>query len=124
MKKEKVFIVLTHKSMTTKGSHPGRNDKQNVQWEIAETVEFVNQVRKRHLSTATVIADYINRKMIVGERHGMGVYEVFDEYVRKKYPKQMAELDAAYAEDQVKDESPEVIVDQFGTVREKTVFDV
>jgi hypothetical protein len=37
----------------------------------------------------------------------------------------MAELDAAYRESQVKEEPVrEVFADQFGNIREKTVFDV
>jgi hypothetical protein len=116
MSKEKVFIVLSHKNSLKKGS--------STEWEVSETVEFVNQLRNRHTSMGSAIGDYINRKMIIGTRYGMDEYSKFDEYIRKKYSKQMDELDAAYLKQQVADESPEVIVDQFGNVRSKTVFDV
>jgi len=118
-----VFIIVTHLNSPKKGSHPGREKSPEVQWEISETVEFVNQVRKRHISTASAIGDYINRKMITGARYGITEYSQFEEYVRKKYKKQMEELDAAYRPQQVADESPAVFVDEFGNVRAKTVFD-
>jgi len=124
MSKEKVFIVVTHLNSHKKGSHPGRHEKENVQWEISETVEFVNQVKKKHISTASAIGDYINKKIIIGSRYGITSYDQFEEYVRTKYAKQMAELDAAYRTQQVVEEkSPEVFVDAFGNVRAKTVFD-
>jgi hypothetical protein len=76
-----------------------------------------------------IVADYINKKIFSGTRYGITDYEKFIEYVRKKYPKQMTELDAMYSvqqevevEEIVKD-TP-VFVDQFGNVRAKTVFDV
>lgn len=125
MKKEKVFIILSHKNMLKEGSHPGRNNKDKLEWEVSEQVEFVNQLRNRHTSTSSAIGDYINRKMVTGSRFGLTDYEAFEQYVRKKYAKQMAELDAAYNDDRVKEEeTQEVFVDNFGNVREKTVFDV
>jgi hypothetical protein len=52
-------------------------------------------------------------------------YEKFEEYIRTKYKKQMDELDTAYRDQQVAPpESPEVFIDSFGNVRQKTVFDV
>lgn len=124
MSKEKVFIVVTHLNSPKKGSHPGHADKKEIQWEVSEHVEFVNQVRKKHISTASAIGDYINRKMVIGSRHGVTEYEKFEEYIRTKYKKQMDELDSAYDAERVKlPESPEVFVDSFGNVRQKTVFD-
>ncbi|HEY6436758.1 MAG TPA: hypothetical protein VIY47_09210 [Ignavibacteriaceae bacterium] len=122
MSKEKVFIVLSHKHQLKKGARPVKGDNSN--WEVVEQVEFVNQIRNKHISMSSAIADYINRKMITGDRYGMKDYQTFEDYARKKYEKQMAELDNAYKADQIKEESPEVFVDQFGNVREKTVFDV
>lgn len=117
MAKEKVFIILSHKNSLKKGS--------TTEWEVQETVEFVNQIRNRHISTSSAIADYLNRKMISGARYGMDDYDKFEEYVRNKYAKQMNELDSAYREQRVEEpSSPEVFVDQFGNVRAKTVFDV
>jgi hypothetical protein len=125
MSKEKVFIVVTHLNSPAKGSHPGRNNKDEIKWEVTENVEFVNQVRNKHISTASAIGDYINRKMVIGARHGVTEYEKFEEYIRTKYKKQMDELDTAYRDQQVAPpESPEVFIDSFGNVRQKTVFDV
>lgn len=124
MKKEKVFIVVSHKHAPRKGSHPGQATAKETEWEVAETVEFVNQVRSKHIATASAIGDYINRKMVIGERFGIKDYDKFEEYVRGKYAQQMDSLDTAYREAQApKAESPEVFVDEFGTVRTKTVFD-
>jgi len=124
MRKEKVFIVISHKnSLKSKlRVRTGTSDD----WEITETVEFVNQIRNKHTSMSSAIADYVNRKMITGARFDITDYDKFENYVRSKYPKQMAELDAAYNSSRpVKEEvpSPEVFVDPFGNVRAKTVFD-
>lgn len=125
MKKEKVFIVLSHKNQLTKGSHPGRGKNGTVNWEVAEQVEFVNRIKDRHITTSSAIGDYINRKMISGQRHGMTDYDAFEGYVRKKYEKEMAELDSHYSNDRIEVEQPKpIFIDKFGNEREKTVFDV
>lgn len=120
MKKEKVFIVVTHRHSLKKRS--------KTEWEVSEFVEFVNQLRNRHISNASAIGDYINKTMITGKRVGMGDYEKFEEYIRSKYTKQMLELDAVYRQDQIVDNSitevVDTIVDTFGNTRERTVFDV
>jgi len=124
MKKEKIFIVISHKNSLKPKLRVRTGTADD--WEITETVEFVNQIRNRHTSMSSAIGDYVNRKMITGARFDITDYNKFENYVRSKYPKQMAELDAAYnstrpAEEVV--ESPEVFVDPFGNVRTKTVFD-
>jgi len=125
MKKEKVYIVISHKHML---KTPGKKGIEP-QWEVAETVEFVNQLRHRHLSMSSAIGDYINRKMESGARVGMGDYDKFEEYVRSKYTKEMAQLDAAYRVEQVTrkqdnvDNSPVLVSDEFGNLRARTVFD-
>jgi len=117
MKKEKVYIVVSHKHNIKKGSRTG-------EWEVSEKVEFVNQLRNRHYTMSSAIGDYINRKMITGARHGMDDYDKFEHYIREKYPKEIGQLDAAYREQQVVvEQSPEVFADQFGNVRARTVFD-
>jgi hypothetical protein len=124
MSKEKVFIIVSHKNSPKKGSHPGSSEKVEVEWEVTEHVEFVNQIRNKHISMASAIGDYINKKMITGARFGITEYDKFEEYVRTKYKKQMEELDAAYrAQQVVEEESPEVFVDAFGNIRARTVFD-
>jgi hypothetical protein len=122
MKKEKVYIVVSHKHVL---KTPGTKKSEPV-WEVAESVEFVNQLRNKHLTTSSAIGDYINRKMEKGERHGMGDYDKFEEYVRSKYAKEMAELDNAYRAQVIFDVTPpeqEVFADEFGNVRARTVFD-
>ena len=123
MIKEKVFIVVSHKHTPKAGSKPSNKQRQ-VEWEVAESVEFVNQLRNRHLTTSSAVGDYINKKMITGARHGMGEYDKFERYIRTKYEKQMAELDAAYRSQQVVTEpEQEVFSDEFGNIRARTVFD-
>lgn len=91
MRKEKVYIVLSHKNSLKKGS--------TTQWEVIETVEFINQIRNRHLTMSTVIADFLEQKIMYGSSYGMKDYQQFDTYIRSKYSKQMEHLDKAYKDD-------------------------
>ena len=119
MSKEKVFIVLIHKNML--------KPKSKTEWEVQEIIECVDQLRPRHYTYASVIGDYLNRKMIMGERYGMTDYSKFEEYVTTKYPQQMKQLNEAYRALQAPEpesESPEVFADSFGNIRTKTVFDL
>lgn len=116
MSKEKVFIVLSHKHSLKK--------KSKTEWEVAETVEFVNNLRNRHITMSSAIGDYLNRNMLSGSRYGMSEYSKFEQYVRTKYAKQMDELDTAYSANRVPEPVEAVLIeDQFGEMRAKTVFD-
>jgi hypothetical protein len=123
MKKEKVFIVVFHKHQL--------KPKSNGEWQVAESVEFVSELRRKHYEMSSAIGDYINRRMITGARFGMDDYDTFEGYVRGKYKKEMAELDSQYAQNRVPSQQPELveqeddnmIVDQFGNKRPRTVFD-
>lgn len=124
MKKEKVYIVVSHKHVLQRAG----SKTVEAQWGVEEKVEFVNQLRNRHYTSSSAIGDYINRKMESGKRYGMGDYDKFESYVREKYKKEMAELDKAYRPEQievapVEEVSPEAFADQFGNIRERTVFD-
>jgi hypothetical protein len=114
MGKEKLFVVLSHKHSLKKGS--------NTVWETNEKLEFVNNLRPKHYSMSSAIGDYINRKMIIGERAGLGNYNEFESFITRKYEKQMAELDSAYKSFQI-EKAPDTITDQFGNVRLPTIFD-
>lgn len=119
MAKEKVYIVVSHKHSL--------KSKNKDDWQTEETVEFVNQLRKKHTTMSSVIGDYLNRKMLSGSRYGVTDYDKFESYIREKYAKQLAQLDAAYrtpTEPVELEPSPEVFVDSFGNVRPRTVFDV
>ncbi len=119
MAKEKVYIVLSHKNSLKKGSR--------TEWEVTEKVEFVNQLKDKHITMSSAIADYLNEKMQSGKRYGFVEYEQFETYIRGKYSKQMQELDAAYKPARPiveNDNSEAVFVDEFGNIRTKTVFDV
>lgn len=115
MAKEKVYIVLSHKHSLKQGS--------KTDWEVTETVEFVNQLRKKHMTMSSAIGDFLNKKMLTGAKVGMSDYEYFIAYVEQKYPKQMSALNAAYPAPEVEDTGPELITDSFGNIRPKTVFD-
>lgn len=126
MSKEKVFIVLSHKNSLKKGS--------KTEWEITETIEFVNQLRGKHTSMSSAIGDYLNEKMITGSRIGMSDYSKFDEYIRSKYENQLSQLDAAYkpkkqlpqldADYNFENNKQQKLTDAFGNTRSATVFDV
>ena len=118
MSKEKVFIVLSHKHSLKKGSRS--------EWEVTEKVEFVNQLRDRHITMSSASADYLNRKMLSGAKYGFDEYSKFEDYIRTKYPKQMSQLDAAYRAEQLVPTtavSPDVMVDEHGNVQVKTIVD-
>ena len=123
MKKETVYIVLLHKLVL---KTPGKKGIKPV-WDISEKVEFVSQLRTRHHTESSAIADYTNRKLLTGSRLKMTSFDQFDEYVRKKYEKEMNELDRAYGNLQVTEpivvNDTEVFADEFGNVRARTIFD-
>lgn len=96
MKQEKVYIVLSHK-------HNLKKRARKDQWEVSEVVEFVSQLKNRHISNASAIGDYINRKMIKGASRGMPDYTNFEQYIRNKYADQMFQLDTAYSTDRKED---------------------
>lgn len=131
-KKEKVFIVVTHKHIPVPGQKTGAARSGETKWQVSENVEFVSSLKTRHYTMSTAIGDYINKKMLSGERSGMGEFEKFEIYIRSKYEKEMKELDKMYRADQVEPEpvaveditnKQEVISDQFGNIRAKTIFD-
>lgn len=124
MAKEKVYIVLSHKHNLKRGTRD--------QWEVQEQVEFVSQLRNRHTQMSSAIGDYLNETMVSGVRHGFGDYAVFEDYIAKKYKKQLEALKVAYprASDAVQETVEEVvdekagwILDEFGNERAPTVFD-
>ena len=116
MKSKNVYIVLTHKHSLKKFS--------KTEWEVTEYLEAVHQLKPKHYTMSSAIGDYTNRKMVTGSRVGMTEYDKFDEYIRKKYPNEMNQLDTLYGDSRVPAEPvPEVVQDEFGNVREKTVFD-
>lgn len=135
MSKEKVFIVISHKRVLKQNNRVGSRKPAESDWEIAETVEFVNHLKSKHITMSSATADYINRKVLSGSHLGMTSYDQFESYVNTKYPKQLAELDAVYRELQVaRPPTPELvattdqpiqdlITDEFGNVRVRTVFD-
>jgi hypothetical protein len=88
MSKENVYIVVTHINALKKGS--------KAEWEVTETVEFVNHLRKKHISMSTAIGDYLNRKMFKGASIGLDDYDKFEGYIRQKYGPQMKLLDKEY----------------------------
>lgn len=116
MSKEKVYIVLSHVNSLKPGSR--------TEWQVTERVEFVNQLRKKHNTMASVIGNYTDRKMVMGARYGMTDYDQFETYVRTKYKEQMDKIDSFYeAERAAAIAKTEVVTDQFGNIRTKTVFD-
>lgn len=123
MKNEKVYIVLSHMHSLKVDPKTGKGLKG--QWEVSESVEFVNALKKKHTTMSSAIGDFTNRKMLSGSKVGMTDYAQFEGYIEKKYPKQLAELIEAYREPEPVVELPpsDLITDQFGNIRVRTVFD-
>ena len=82
MKKQKVYILATHHVLV---------NKETKKREIHEKCEFVNELKTRHLNSATFIIDFLNKK-VVKDRSYEGTYEEFEAYVMSRYPDQMQEL--------------------------------
>lgn len=89
MKQEKVFIVASH------SRRPSKDRLKEGQWEVTERVEFVNQLRQKHIQTSTIAVEYIEEKVIIGKMSGV-IYEEFIKYVTNRYPKQMEQLQQIY----------------------------
>jgi hypothetical protein len=115
MAKKNIYIVLMHSHALKSGSKS--------EWETNERVEFVDNLRKRHISFSTAIGDYTNKKMISGSRYNINDYNQFEEYLKGKYPEQMKQLDKIYGNEAAVIISDDM-VDEFGNKRAKTVFDV
>jgi len=85
-KKRKVFIVLTHHRVC----HPDEG-KHN----LVEKAEFVDNLKSRHIASATIILDFI-KETIVKQREGNFSYAHYISHVRKTYPQQITELEEEY----------------------------
>jgi len=110
MSKEKVFIVVSHINRLKSGSRS--------EWEVQENVEFVNQLRKRHIHSSSAIGDYLNREIISGRKFGFDTYDKFENYVRTKYPDQLGQLDKFYRSDEstLVEETQNLSVDDKGVI--------
>lgn len=87
-RKKNVFIVISHIKQLKDGK-----------WNVVEQCEFVDSLKKRHI-TATVVIDYLKEEF-VSNREGKGTYKEFMWYLHKNYPKQMTELSTEYKTDKV-----------------------
>jgi len=83
-KAKNVFIIITHSTQPT--------DEKT---QVTEKCEFVDQIKDRHNTQATVILDYLN-ETIVKNRDNTGSYNEYVWYVTKNYPQQMGELAKEY----------------------------
>jgi hypothetical protein len=86
-KVKNVFIIITHARQTKDG-------KENV----VERCEFVDQIKNRHNTEATVILDFINKKIVKNRDGGDAKYQDFVWYLNKNYSKQMKQLDESFGE--------------------------
>jgi hypothetical protein len=77
---KKAFVVLTHTHVpVTEGMHKGK-------FQVHEVVEFVDAVRNKHTSNATIIMDVINRKLVKNRARDSGAtYELIEAHVVKGY---------------------------------------
>lgn len=81
---KKIFIVISHAKQMVDGKS-----------QMTEQCEFIDQIRNRDHSNASVILDYKN-ETIVKNREKTGSYNDFVWYLHKNYPQQMAELAREY----------------------------
>lgn len=80
MKHKKVFIVITHIKTPN---------------EIYEKCEFVSELKKTHITDATVIVDFLKER-IEKDRTKSETYNSIIRHVTNNYPQQMAELNVEY----------------------------
>lgn len=85
-KNKKVFIILTH--YYSPGEEEGKHN-------LTEKCEFVDDIKSRHHTGASVILDFMNKKVIKQRQTDYSYYHYL-EYVSEKYPKQMEELTREY----------------------------
>ena len=113
---KKVYIVLTHTRRVN-----------NKKWELVEDIEFVSELRTRHYTTASIIVDYTNSKIISRNRMDISNFAQFESYVWGKYNTQMKQLESKYVVREtpieITTDREETIVDSFGVTRSKTIFD-
>jgi len=85
-KVKNAFIIVTHRKVTEKGIA-----------KVAETCEFIDKIRNADYSSATVILDYMNDK-VVKSRYDNTSYADLIAYIREHYPSKMEELDKLMTE--------------------------
>jgi hypothetical protein len=86
-KAKNVYIVITHTRQAK-----DKDGKQN----IVEKCEFVDQIKPRHETSATVILDFLKEEVLKNRDGGEAKYNDFSYYLFKNYPKQMQELTLEY----------------------------
>lgn len=86
--KLKIYIVITHSANPATGKNKGK-------WEVTENCEFVDRIKARHTESASVILDYVNKK-IVKDRNRSGSYDDYYQYVETNYPEKLKELNKVY----------------------------
>lgn len=79
-----VYIVIIHSKQML--------DKKE---QVMERCEFVDKLTMTHETSATVIIDYLDEK-IIKNRDNEGTYKEFLWYLQKNYPQQMTELAEEY----------------------------
>lgn len=74
------YIVLTH-SFVPNPKSTGDDDE----WNVVETCEFVDQIKKRMHSEATAIIDYRNKE-VQKNRVNHADYDAYIKYIKETYP--------------------------------------
>lgn len=74
------YIILTHTHVpVTEGPHKGK-------FQVHEMVEFVDAVRNKHTSNATIIMDALSRKFLKNRAKESGAtYELIEAHIVKGY---------------------------------------
>lgn len=83
---KKAYIVITHRFTP----NPDSKSKDDA-WNVNETCEFVDELKNRMKSEATVILDY-KEKRLNKNRLDHGDYETFLYHVKERYEEQFEQF--------------------------------
>lgn len=87
-KQRNTYIVITH-SFTPNKSENKKPDEGN--WLVNESCEFVDEIKNRMTTDATVILDYTNKKVIKNRTESTDYHTIYD-YIAGRYPDKIKQL--------------------------------
>lgn len=100
MAKKKAYIVMTH----SYSPNPDTTCQEDA-WLVTENCEFINSLKNRHYTKASVILDYI-KKDIIKNRVDEVTYSQYIDYVSEKYKDQYSDFENMFPKtekDELKD---------------------
>lgn len=105
--KKGIYIAINY-SYTINPQSKSSEDK----WSVTESVEFINSLKTKHLTGATLIVDVIN-KTIIKTRNPDATYDTVYEYVKKSHPQKIETLEQMLSQlKHLSDETDEKAVEE------------